>query len=132
MQEEIKTAVEWWKQQLSELPAHDAGDSALNMVLLLSEADNAPNKPEYIEAFGETLTRLLQTSVEQQKAQPLGDSPYLFLATDYSPEKLLLDAAREAHVHGFPVKTWMNISPGKVIVSKGYGRKPVRLYPPQN
>lgn len=131
MQEEIKAAVQWWKQQLSGTPSHDAGDNDLNMWLMLMQARQPDNHHDNIEKFGEILTEKLLAETEQQQTSYPDEKPYLSLYTDYNPEDMLEDAADAAGVHGFPVKTIMSITPNKVTVAKGYGANRVCIYPAQ-
>ncbi|MEM8604577.1 MAG: hypothetical protein AAGF24_12175 [Cyanobacteria bacterium P01_H01_bin.121] len=122
----IKAAVDWWADQLIQLPHYDDGDTSAEgrIKVLMSEHQTAsepiPSKAA-IATFRDSLARQLDDLYAQSTKN--GCSFKAWIEVDYDPDSMLKKALTDADIDKtLPCKTSMKISEGKVAVSCGYGK----------
>lgn len=129
MEKEVKTAVDWWSEQLGGRTKQDNGDAKTEMFHMFASADLEFPTEKQLATFRDSLTKSLM-----ERLPDCGwdvDNPGhgscvsgRCLAVDYHPDLFLRDAANDAgidrHMLRFPMKSCMWISPGSVKVRHGY------------
>lgn len=119
---EAQIAARWWVDRLREGAKHDAGDAVINVFASFANQYIDQPAPEQVDAFESALRAVVN-------AQFNPEFPWVTLATDYGPDSLLGQAADAAGINDrlLPIKTIMNIKPGSVMVSYGYGAEFVEV-----
>lgn len=126
MEREIAVAAKWWSDQLRGTPRHDNGDGPQSAILNWASSGREPLPEEKIAAFESALVEGLRVHLAGtwRLDDPLVGRGLRCVGVDYSPHKVLADAAAKADIDlggRLPVKTLMWISPGQVQVRAGYG-----------
>lgn len=120
---ELDAAARWWAAHLGD-KKQDAGDAKINAAASMFHCAPAPTD-EQKESF---ILSFVQSA--EQRCNPR--HPRLTIGVDYGPDQLLCDAAKDAEYPitngSFPIKTWMQVTPGSVTVSHGYGAAAVAVY----
>lgn len=131
---EARAAARWWTEQLDTLSS-DTGD-ALNDSLLTSARTAAarPVTDEQRAAFEAALLAAIERDIVASgtwaravnRQDPSWGSALRTIEVDYAPGPLLSEALAAAGIRGgmltpLPNKTIMTVSPGEVLVTRGYG-----------
>lgn len=128
MASDMATAAARWWADLLEMPTiHDNRDSYSSTVATSMALDTPTPTKEQLDLFaGELATRL--------EADPSWKEGYMFLDVDYEPCDVLSESAEKADINDlrFPWKTRMWIDNGEIKVARGYGARPVIVWPKEN
>lgn len=126
----IKDAAQWWANCIEKPVNNDLGlrggdhlGAFLGEAFADIQAEDAKKdvSQEQIELFKQVLEWLIERDFEEFLQCPL--TRYVFIKTDYGPQKILKDACRMAGIpyDAFPLKTVMWICENKIEVRQGLG-----------
>jgi hypothetical protein len=123
MENEIKTAADWWTKQLSGTKQDAKLGGNVDMLLAVAAIIGSRDISEKrSEAFHCVITEMLTVNFNNGRNTQT-------LSVDYGPKGILLDASRVAGIDSIlPMKTCMWIKPGSVTVSHGYGASAVEIF----
>ena len=121
-------ASKWWADKCDGYTMHDNGayDATNALAMMIADIMNKPVSKATKQLFIEHLSAKIQNKLEKDGYNEL------YLDCDYSPCRILAEAANEVGINlsNFPFKTGMSIDPKekKIIVYDGYGAKPEVIY----
>ena len=130
--EYYNVAAQWWADKLRNVSTDnfnngdDSEKGIAGMFLAAMCAKSTKISDEAIDAFEEALAEHIKEHFEI--------CGYLSLLTDYGPQGILADTAREVGIstNAFPWKTSMWIEKNSISVSCGYAAKTERIFPESN
>lgn len=123
------TAAKWWADKCDGYTMHDNGayDAANALAMMIADMMNKPVSKAMKQSFTEHLSAKIQNKLEKA-----GYCKLYYLDCDYSPCRILAEAANEVGIDlsNFPFKTGMRIYPKekKIVVYDGYGAEPEVIY----
>lgn len=113
----INVVVEWWINKLRSGTPHSNGDDGLPSIFACALADSLTSSAS--EDSYKTFEASLKYLIKKEMEESLNRFPHLYLGCDYSPCRILSDAAKVSGINklNFPFKTHMHI---KKISDKDY------------
>ncbi len=119
----VEIATEWWVNKISNPTLFSNGTSdGIGIAFKLARNASSKLSEQQIVNFKEELSSSIERKLETEG--------YCCLNTDYSPEGLLADVAKKAHISDsvFPWKTRMEVAKEYVKLKDGYGKKLEMIY----
>lgn len=125
----INTAVKWWSNKIARPERHSNGasDPSNLMAMFIADMGTKTVTDDKIKIFEDCLRSSLSETYDEEFGN--GNGWQIWLSCDYSPCRLLEEAAKEAGISvlNFPFKTHMVIHKDKMQVSDGYAQPYVEL-----
>ena len=119
-----KYAAKWWADKIGGNTIHDNGDDSFGSVLAGLLADSMIKNPsvEQLKSYRAFLAKEILKVLEKRGS--------MFLSCDYSPDVILIEAAKASGIElaNYPWKTNMRIDDNKIRVSEGYGELYTLIY----
>lgn len=137
--EPARQAAIWWANKLRSPQKQQMGTDAISVIngavlsdIALSKFTNEPINDEHIQAFENTLAKFIHRHATHNQAVHGAFGCYeCTVSVDYNPDALLVAVARIVGLdidNRLPAKTVMWVEETNVMVSEGYGAKPIVIW----